>query len=137
MFFKVNHTNPLEWNDDNNDLHFIVICAERESESGFSTHGCSNNCRKNGKVMTKQFSTIGHFTLHHISSFDLLIETDLKHTKRGSKVINRNALKACVHANSHRPHAIAHLEQLLTTAEQEEDEGRHRVIHPVKDETTK
>lgn len=68
-----------------------------------------------------QPKVITHCTTY-ISSFDLYTEMNIKHLKKGSKVISGKALKAFVDNNSHRPHAIAHLEQVLDEEHIEEEE---------------
>lgn len=127
VFFRINSVNPLEWKDDDDDLSlFVVICVERESLSGFTTCGYSNN-HTNKRSVTEKFTTTGHYAIQNITSFDLLTETDIKHLKKGNKVINKKALVTYIKANNHRPHSIAFLEPLI---EDDDETSRSGYLSP-------
>lgn len=115
-FWKINHEHGLEWVEGDNDFFtFIVIVFERETKFGFSTYAYSNS--KKATTVTKKFNVIGHFTIHPASQLDVKIETDITCLRKGMKIVNRNALRAFLDANSHRPLTCMNLAEILSDAE--------------------
>lgn len=110
MYFKINHRDQLEWNDDS--TFFFVVLHERDSGTGTSTY-VYTNANKQGTV-SSQFTTIGHSTVNKITEFDLHLETGLISLDKTMKLIGPAALRCYLNANELYPLTHGLLYEILS-----------------------